>query len=53
MSNSPKHTVELFLDCKAQIGEAPFYDMVTNQLIWVDIWGCTVNFLDVDSKVNR
>ncbi len=53
MAYSPKYTVELMLDCKALVGEAPFYDEASNQLIWVDIGGCTINFLDVTTKENR
>ena len=37
----------------AQIGEGPFYEEETNQLIWVDINGKTVNFLDLETKKNR
>ena len=49
----PKCSVELLLDCKAQVGEAPFYDSFTRQLLWVDIWGQTINHLDVETGQNR
>ena len=46
-------TVELLYDAKAKIGEGPFYEPQTNQLLWVDIVGHSINFLDVDKKENR
>ena len=46
-------TVELVYDAKAKIGEGPFYEPQTNQLLWVDIVGHSINFLDVDKKENR
>ena len=45
--------VELLYDAKARLGEAPFYDHVTGELIWVDIYGHTVNFLNVETRQNR
>jgi len=49
----PNCSVELLLDCKAQIGEAPFYDSSTHQLLWVDIRGQTINHLDVETGQNK
>ena len=46
-------TVELLCDAKAKIGEGPFYEPQTNQLLWVEIVGHSINFLDVDKKENR
>ena len=46
-------TAELLYDAKAKIGEGPFYEPQTNQLLWVDIVGHSINFLDVDKKENR
>ena len=37
----------------SQIGEGPFYEPQTNQLLWADINGHSINFLDVDKKENR
>ena len=45
--------VELLYDAKAEIGEGPFYEPQTNQLLWADINGHSINFLDVDKKENR
>ena len=45
--------VELLYEAKARLGEAPFYDHVTGELIWVDIFGRTVNFLNVEMRQNR
>jgi len=49
----PNCSVELLLDCKAQIGEAPFYVSSTRQLLWVDIKGQTINHLDVETRQNK
>jgi sugar lactone lactonase YvrE len=46
-------TVEVLYSTKAIIGEGPFYEQGTNQLLWVDINGYTVNFLNLDTKQNR
>ena len=45
--------VEILYSTKAIIGEGPFYEEETNQLLWVDINGQTVNFLNLDTKQNR
>ncbi|SDO19236.1 SMP-30/gluconolactonase/LRE family protein [Alkalicoccus daliensis] len=37
---------ELVYDAKARLAEGPFWDKEQQQLIWVDIEGKTVNFLD-------
>ncbi len=46
-------TVEVLYKTNAIIGEAPFFDEEQNQLLWVDINGRTVNFLNVESGENR
>lgn len=46
-------TVEVLYSTKAIIGEGPFYEPDTNQLLWVDINSHTVNFLNLDTKQNR
>ena len=45
--------VEVLYSTKAIIGEGPFYEQETNQLLWVDINGQTVNFLNLETKQNR
>ena len=45
--------MEVLYSTKAIIGEGPFYEAETNQLLWVDINGQTVNFLNLDTKQNR
>ena len=37
-------TVNVLLEAKAELGEAPFYDPKANELIWVDVDGMSVNF---------
>ena len=46
-------TVELLYDAKAEIGEGPFFEPETNQLLWADIAGHSINFLDLEKKENR
>lgn len=46
-------TVEVLYAANAQIGEGPFYEQETNQLLWVDSKEQTVNFLSIDTRVNR
>jgi len=46
-------TVELLCDAKAGIGEGPFYEAERNQLLWVDMSGCSLNFLDLETRENR
>ena len=46
-------TVELLYDAKVGIGEGPFYEAQRNQLLWVDISGCSLNFLDLETRENR
>ena len=47
------HKVELFLDAKSVLGETPVYDPRTNEVIWVDIDGMTINVLDLATRSNR
>ena len=51
MNQSP--TVEVFYAAKANLGEGPFFEPETNQLLWVDIDEHTINFLNVDTVQNR
>ena len=46
-------TVEVLYAANAQIGEGPFYEEETNQLLWVDSKQQTVNFLNLETKENR
>ena len=46
-------TVEVLYKTNAIVGEGPFFDEEQNQLLWVDINGRTVNFLNVESGENR
>ena len=48
-----KPTVEVLYAANAEIGEGPFYEEETNQLIWVDISGKTVNLFDLKTKKNK
>ena len=50
---NPNPTVELLYDGKAELAEGPFFEPETNQLLWVDIYVQTINFLDVATTKNR
>ena len=45
--------VKAVLEAKASLGEGPHYDPLTNELIWVDIDGMSVNFFQLDNNTNR
>ena len=45
--------VSVLYEAKALIGEAPFYDQAREELVWVDIEGKSINFLDVNTRSNR
>ncbi len=45
--------VELFLDVKSVLGETPIYDYRSNDIIWVDIDGMSINVLNVVTRNNR
>ena len=47
------YQVDVLLDAKAQIGEGPVYEEETNELLWVDIPGKTINFLSLKDGSNR
>ncbi|XP_019849866.1 PREDICTED: regucalcin-like [Amphimedon queenslandica] len=47
------YQVDVVLDAKAQIGEGPVYEEETNELLWVDIPGKTINFLNLKDFSNR
>ena len=46
-------TVSVLCDPKALLGEGPFYDESREELVWVDIEGKSINFLNVNTKTNR
>ncbi len=50
---NPTPTVEVFYAAKANLGEGPFFEPETNQLLWVDIEESTINFLNVGTVQNR
>ena len=50
---NPSSTVEVLYSTKALIGEGPFYEEETGLLIWIDIMGKTINFLDPIKGTNR
>lgn len=45
--------VTLLFEAKALIGEGPFYDKDKNELLWVDIEGKTIDFLDLETTTHR
>ena len=45
--------VSVLYDAKALHGEGPFYDESTDELLWVDIPGKSINFLNVNTRTNR
>ena len=45
--------VEVLYDGKALVGEGPFYDEQTGELIYVDITAKLVNFLNVETRQQR
>jgi sugar lactone lactonase YvrE len=45
--------VSVVLDVRAKIGEGPHYDPTANELIWVDIDGMSINFLQLSNGSNR
>ena len=45
--------VEVLYDAKTLLGEGPFYDHETGELIYVDIAASTVNFLTVETLQHR
>ncbi len=53
MEDTGKPKVEVLYDGKSILSEGPVYDKTNNELIWVDIDGKTINFLNVSTKKNR
>lgn len=47
------YQVDVVLDVKAILGEGPFYERETHQLVWVDIDRKTINFLNLTDSTNR
>ena len=45
--------INVVLEAKASLGEAPYYDHDNNELIWVDIDGKSINFLKLADGNNR
>ncbi len=52
-TDGPGYTVEVLYPAKATIGEGVFYEEETKQLLWVDVYPKTVNFLNIDTGENR
>lgn len=46
-------TVDLAVDAQAALGESPLWDTVAHRLVWVDIDGHSVHFLDPGSGVRE
>jgi len=46
-------TVELLCDAKAVVGERPFCEPETKQLLWADITEHSINFLDLKKGTER
>ena len=44
--------VSVLYDAKALLGEGPHYDEARDELVWVDIEGKTVNFLNLNTRNN-
>lgn len=44
--------VSVLYDAKALLGESPFYDKSKEELVWVDIEGKSINFLNVNTRTN-
>lgn len=53
LEDRPGYTVEVLYPAKATIGEGVFYEEETKQLLWVDVYPKTVNFLNIDTGENR
>ena len=51
MSTEPK--VEVFYSTRTILSEGPCYDQANNELVWVDIDGQSINFLDLTTRENR
>ena len=45
--------VKVVLDTKSLIGEGPHYNCDNNELIWVDINGKSINFLNLADGTNK
>ena len=43
----------MLYDTNALCGEGPFYDESRGELVWVDIEGKSINFLNVNTRTNR
>jgi gluconolactonase/condensin complex subunit 2 len=50
---SDSYKVSLLYDSKSILGEGPCYDPNTNELIWVDINGKTINFFNLLTNTNK
>ena len=50
---NPAPTVELLYAAGAILGEGPFYEHETETLLWVDIDGKKINFLDPVTGNNK
>ena len=45
--------IEVVVETRSDLGESPHYDPQSNEVIWVDCDGRSINFFDVESKRNR
>ncbi|XP_003385736.1 PREDICTED: regucalcin-like [Amphimedon queenslandica] len=45
--------IEVVVETRSELGESPHYDPQSNEVIWVDCDGKSINFFDVESKRNR
>ena len=43
----------MLYSAQVELGEGPFFEPETNQLLWVDIDGQTINFLNIETRKNR
>ena len=45
--------VSMLYNAKAQCGDGPFYDEAREELVWADIEGRSINFLNVNTRTNH
>ena len=50
---NPNPTVEVLYAGKAPLAEGPFFEPENNQLLWVDIFGKSINFLNLETRENK
>ena len=47
------YTAKLLVDSKCILGEGAWYDSERKTLMWLDIFGCEIHMLNVDTKEDR